>query len=161
MNEIKYNKITKETFKTLNENDLMFITNPGRMGDEDGSTFVLKKENTFIVYRVSGWMYGEITEDLITFDDMTKQFPKWKERWDNWENKEYDGKYKYVYMGFGNGLSVDKNIYDDFYQYLLEEAKTAKLYNEEDGENYNPCINFGAWKNALLKYAKENNINIK
>lgn len=30
----------------------MFITNPGRMGDEDEATFVIKDVNTFTIYRV-------------------------------------------------------------------------------------------------------------
>lgn len=39
------NKITKEELYKLNEDDLMFITNPGRMGDVDGSYFVIKNNN--------------------------------------------------------------------------------------------------------------------
>lgn len=61
-------------------------------GDEDGSTFIMK-------------------EDFITIDEMFEQFPKWKEAWQNCNNEEYDGKYIYVYMGFGKGIFVDKSIY--------------------------------------------------
>lgn len=35
--------ITKEELMKLNEDELMFITIPGRMGDIYGSTFVIKK----------------------------------------------------------------------------------------------------------------------
>ena len=54
MNKFETNKITKSDFLKLNEEDLMFITNPGRMGDEDGSTFIIKKENELTIYRVNG-----------------------------------------------------------------------------------------------------------
>ena len=78
MNEIEVNKISKSEFIKLNEKNLMFITNPGRMGDEDGSTFIIKHGN----------------------------------------EEEYKGKYKYLYMGFGNGLSIDNSIYSEFEPYL-------------------------------------------
>ncbi len=35
---MKINQIKKEKNFKLNEDNLMFITNPGRMGDEDGAT---------------------------------------------------------------------------------------------------------------------------
>ena len=37
MNSFKPNKITKDDFLNINEDDVMFVTNPGRMGDEDAS----------------------------------------------------------------------------------------------------------------------------
>ena len=40
MKEFKENKITKTDFKKLKEDNVLFITNPGRMGDLDGSYFV-------------------------------------------------------------------------------------------------------------------------
>ena len=54
MNKLVKNKITKEEFYTLDEKDLMFITNPGRMGDEEGVTFVIKSNNNYTVYRIDG-----------------------------------------------------------------------------------------------------------
>ena len=54
--QIKINKISKEEFLNIDEDDIMFITNPGRMGDEDGSSFIVKKNNEFIIYRLSEWM---------------------------------------------------------------------------------------------------------
>ena len=39
MNQFETNKISKQKFKELKEENLLFITNQGRMGDEDGSTF--------------------------------------------------------------------------------------------------------------------------
>ena len=35
--KIEMNEISREDFFKLKEEDLMFITNPGRMGDEDGN----------------------------------------------------------------------------------------------------------------------------
>ena len=50
-------KISKEEFLKINEDDVMFITNPGRMGDEDGSTFIIRQDNEYKIYRLDGWMY--------------------------------------------------------------------------------------------------------
>ena len=66
MREFKKNTIIKKEFIKLNEKDVMFITNPGRMGDEDGSTFIIKQGNEYIVYRIDGWLYGkkELSKDI-------------------------------------------------------------------------------------------------
>lgn len=157
MEKIKFNKITKEEFNKLVEDDLMFITNPGRMGDEDGSNFIIKKDGNYFAYRVDGWMYGERTSDSITLNDMLNKFPMWSERWHNWDNDNLDNKYKYIYMGFGNGLSVDKSIYDEFYKYLLEEAKKTDLYKQENREDYNPSINYKVWQDAFINFSLSKN----
>ena len=47
MRNIEYNHITKDEFKKIDEKNVMFITNPGRMGDEDGSYFIVKKRKYF------------------------------------------------------------------------------------------------------------------
>ena len=64
MNKFETNKISKSEFVKLNEDDLMFITNPGRMGDEDGATFIIKHGNEFTIYRVDGWMYRKRGEKI-------------------------------------------------------------------------------------------------
>lgn len=148
------NSITKEEFLKLNEDNLMFITNPGRMGDEDGITFVIKEENEFTMYRVSGWMYAERTEESILLKDAIKVFPKWDETWKNCNNENYQGKYKYIYMGFGNGLSVDKRIYDKFKPYL------DKYLNADS----KPVDVYKNWQKALedmLNDNEETNVNIR
>ncbi len=147
----KERKITKEDLMNLDEKDLLFITNPGRMGDEDGSTFVIKKDNRYIVYRVDGWMYpAKKEEDPISMDDMFKVFPKWKEAWKNQHKEDYNGKYVYIYTGFGNGLCVDKKIYDEYLPYLLEEIKNngwdATIYLNEA----NPGV-AESWQMALVR----------
>ena len=153
-NEI--NKISREEFFKLDEENLMFITNPGRMGDEDGSNFVVKNGDNYNFYRIDGWMYGDSSDsNYISTEEMFKVFPKWKEAWDNWNNSEYYGKYEYIYMGFGNGLCIDKRVYDEFYPYLIEEAKKNGNYNNETFEKNGPIF-FGVWKTAL-----ENMINNK
>ena len=119
--QIKINKISKEEFLNIDEDDIMFITNPGRMGDEDGSSFIVKKNNEFIIYRLSEWMYrskdfNEIKH--ISLNDALNQFPKWHEAWKNGDDENYHGKYKYLYMGFGNGLSINNSIYNEFKPYL-------------------------------------------
>ncbi len=155
MNEFKINKISKSDFLKLDEKDLMFITNPGRMGDEDGSTFIIRNDNEFIVYRVDGFMYPNNSEEVITLDDMLKQFPKWHEVWHNQNNKDYQGKYKYIYMGFGNGLSVDNSIYDEYKYYLDKE-----INNEEDTSLQYANI-FNAWDKAFINMVKEKEYVIK
>lgn len=148
-------KISKKDFYNLDENDLMFITNPGRMGDEDGSTFVLKIDDSYIPYRVNGWMYSNKNErnskNYISLDDMFQVFPKWKESWHNYYvDKEYNGKYIYIYMGFGNGLCVDKRIYKKYYSYLLNEIKDNGATIDVN-DKYDPSLNFSLWDHALIK----------
>ena len=41
-------------------------------------------------------------------------FDTWKHSSDN----NFNGKYKYLYMGFGNGLCIDYSIYKEFELYL-------------------------------------------
>ena len=76
-----------------------------------------------------------------------KQFPKWEEAWKNWNNEEYSGKYVYIYMGFGNGLSIDKSIYKEYEPYLLNEVKRIKEERNETEES--PSMYYPAWKPAV------------
>ncbi len=158
MNEIKI--IKKEDFLKIKEDDVYFITNPGRMGDEDGITFVVKQDDKYLMYRVNGWMYPKKDinkEDYITLNDVLKQFPKWYETWKNSNKKNYCGKYKYLYMGFGNGLCVDNRIYNDFKSYLDEEVKDyLNDYSEEEKKELKYAAIFNVWKNALIKMLNNN-----
>lgn len=152
MNKIEYNKISKSDFLELNEDDLMFITNPGRMGDEDGSTFVIKKGNEYTVYRVDGWMYPiEGKTSNISLNGTLKQFPKWQEAWKHKEEKEYNGKYKYLYMGFGNGLCVDTSIYREFEPYLNDLVDMFLLdKNDEDKKSQKYAAIYNVWEKAFI-----------
>ena len=157
MREINYNKITIDEFLKLDENNLMFVTNPGRMWDEDGSYFIIKENNKFIAYRISGWMYGQKEPNSVSFDMMCSHFPKWKETWKNYAEENYDGKYKYIYMGFGNGLCVDKRIYEDFNRLLELVISKDPMYKTEGKI---PALYYNSWEKALLLYVNEKNIEI-
>ena len=88
MDTINYHKITREEFLELNEDDIMFITNPGRMGDEDGIYFVIKENNNLTFYRVDGWMYGIGKE--ISLQDAFNKFPHWYYTWDHNRENNYN-----------------------------------------------------------------------
>ena len=151
MNHLKPNKITKEEFLKLKEENLMFITNPGRMGDEDGTTFVIKEGDQYKLYRIDGWMYPS-KEDNITLSDTEKQFPKWYETWEHSTDKDYKGKYQYLYMGFGNGLSVDQSIYKEYEPYLNQLVeKYLEGNTEEEKESLKYAAIYNVWEQALIE----------
>ena len=143
-------KVTDKDISKFNEDNLMFITNPGRMGDMYGTTFVMNENNELKEYYL---------DNIFKSTNIVKVFPEWKNTISTKDNKS--NKYKYVYMGFGNGLCIDKRIYDKYYPYLLEEVKKDDLYAEEDGDNYNPCINYSHWKNALDKMIEKEKLLLK
>lgn len=157
MRKINYNKITVNEFLKLDENNLMLVTNPGRMGDEDGSYFIMKDEDKFVAYRISGWMYGKEEHDSVSFDMMCSHFPKWKEAWNNHAKEDYDGKYKYVYMGFGNGLCVDKMNYEEFNKFLELVVSQDPRYKSERKIH---ALYYNSWEEALLLYVNEKNIEL-
>ena len=151
--KLEVNKISKKDFLKINEDDVMFITNPGRMGDEDGSTFIIKQDNKYIKYRLSEWMYHGKDfnkSEHISLDDALKQFPKWKDAWQNSNNEDYKGKYKYLYMGFGNGLSVDNSIYNEFKPYLDKKVEEY-LEGKEDKESLKYSAIYNVWEDAFIK----------
>lgn len=155
MNEFKIHKISKLELANLKEDDLMFITNPGRMGDEDGITFIIRHNNELTIYRVDGWLYPKAGEkEDVLLNDIEKQFPKWLDTWKHSNDKEYKGKYRYLYMGFGNGLSVDNSLYKEFEQYLnvlVEEYLEGN--NAEEKESLQYAAVFNVWQKALINMA--------
>ncbi len=154
MNGVKIHNISKSELAKLNEDDLMFITNPGRMGDEDGSTFIVKHGKELIIYRVDGLLYSK--EVNILLSDIEKQFPKWFDAWKNSTKKEYKGKYKYLYMGFGNGLCVDNSIFNEYEPYLESLVKEYLLNNcAEAKESLKYAAIFNVWKEAFIKMAND------
>ena len=142
------NTISKKDFLKINEDDVMFITNPGRMGDEDGSTFIIKDGNNYMIYRLDGWMYPSKQKDIITLEDTKKQFPKWYEAWHNSNNENYHGKYQYIYMGYGNGLCVDNRIYDDFKPFL-DQKVNEYLSDKKDKESLKYAAIMHTWIDAF------------
>lgn len=154
MKDIKYNRITKDEFEKIDEKDVMFITNPGRMGDEDGSCFIVKTGNVFIPYRVSGWMYSNGNVE-ITLDEFSKKFPLWMDMWKKSSESSNNGKYTYIYMGFGNGLSIDKSIYDEYYPYFESVVKSNEDYEEDENGNYPYHIAYNSWDTAFIEMCED------
>ena len=151
--ELPLNKISKEDFLKLSEDDVVLITNPGRMGDEDGTTFVTLINDKYTMYRIDGWMYpsrDRIKENFISMEDVKNHFPKW---FNSWEESSDNDKYKRVYMGFGNGLCIDKRIYDNYYYILRDLVKSDSNYKEDsDGVN---GLYFKYWEKAFYKMIKK------
>ncbi len=158
MKYFKLNHITNKEFKKINEDDVMFITHPGRMGDEDGSTFIVKNGNKFIAYRVSGWEYNH-DKCEVEYEEMLEAFPKWNEALDYKEKENYIGKYKYYYMGFGNILCVDRRISNIFDKHLEKTMiKLAPVY-ETTMKDY--ALKYNSWNEAAYETAKELNYEIE
>lgn len=151
-------KISKEDFFKINEDNVMFITNPGRMGDEDGSTFIVKEGNELITYRIDGWLYPNNNKDQISLENMAKQFPKWYKTWKNNEKMKNKGKYTYLYMGFGNGLCIDNSIYKK-YEPILNKIVEEDLKDktEEEKESLKYATIFNTWQKAIVEMIKERN----
>ena len=84
---MEYTKVTDEDIKKFNEDNLMFITNPGRMGDLYGSTFVMKENNELKEYYLDNIFKSTCIVDV---------FKEWKNTISNKDNKS--DKYNYVYM---------------------------------------------------------------
>jgi hypothetical protein len=153
MIELKEKKITKSEFKKLKEDDVLFITNPGRMGDEDGTTFIIKKGNGLILYRIDGWMYPNSIEKeyQISMKETAEQFPEWIKAWKHGSDQNYNGKYKYIYMGFGNGLCVDKTIYNEFEPYLNSRIdEYLKDSSPKEKEDLKYAATYNVWENAVI-----------
>lgn len=153
------NKISKEDFLKIKEKDVMFITNPGRMGDEDGLTFIIKQDNEYKIYRIDGFIYRSKDtkeSEYISLHDVKKQFPKWNETWKNNSNENYKGKYTYLYMGYENGLAVDNSIYSEYKTYLDEKVEEF-LEKEKDKESMKFAAIFNSWEDAFLNMINNKN----
>lgn len=147
-------EISKDEFLKLNEDDVLFITHPGRMLDEDGSTFVIKKDDNYIVYRISGWYMGDKgNPDFISHKEFLKQFPIF----DRNLHDESLNDYEYINMCFGNALFVKHDIYKEFKRYL---DRTLKFYStQEDYEDFSEsAIIFRAWDQALIDMAQDKGV---
>ncbi len=159
--EFEMNEISKEDFLKIKEEDIMFITNPGRMGDEDGLTFIIKKDKEFKIYRINGFLYPrKVTDESkrITFEETKKQFPIWAEGLKKGYTKNFKEKYKYIYMGFGNGLTINNSIYDKFKPYLDKEVEEY-LKDEEDKEGLQYAAMYNTWEDAFIDMIEDNNTN--
>ncbi len=133
--------ITKEEVMKLNEEDLMFITIPGRMGDIYGSTLVIRKDNKYIFYRIDNLFKN--------LDIIDKVFPIWSKSLKDFKKKYESDRYNYIYMGMGNGLCINKEIYYKFIPYLIKNAHKSNLYHGEKNLEYQSAINYEMWEKAL------------
>lgn len=166
INNDKIEKLIKSEFLKLKEENVMFITNPGRMGDEDGSNFIVKEGENYKLYRVDGWMYGNDLDssDYVSSKDVDFLFPQWYAahaedfqviRVGNLPCK-ITPKYVYMYLGFGNTLCIDKSIYNEFAKYLKEEIEIFK--KNPNHKNYEIMgIIYNVWLDAFLKLLKDKN----
>lgn len=153
MKDIEFIKITKKEFEKIEEKDVMFVTNPGRMGDTDGSNFIVKIGNVFYPYRVSNWMYSTDKAE-ITLEEFSKKFSLWMDMWNKADDNE-NIKYQYIYMGFGNGLSIDKSIYDEYYPYFESVVKSNEDYEEDENGNYPYYIAYNSWDTAFIEMCED------
>lgn len=135
--KIEEKKLSEEELNNLYEDELLFITYPGRMGDVYGCSFVIKNNDKLTFYRI---------ENLYEFKgNIYTQFPKWNEALKNYSEKKKTEKYEIIYMGFGNLLGVDKSVFNDFKPLAEEKMKNIS-------ENYSNDLKFGA---ACYTYWKE------
>ena len=109
---VKEENISEEDFKKLKEENLLFITYPGRMGDIEGCSFVMKDKDMIKFYRI---------ENLYTYKaNIYEIFPKWKDSLEKYKKKDSSSKYEIIYMGMGNLLGVDKTIVELFKSKIKE-----------------------------------------
>ena len=129
--------LTEEELNNLHEDELLFITYPGRMGDVYGCSLVINKNDKITFYRI---------ENIYDFKgNIYQQFPKWNEALKNYSEKKESDKYEIIYMGFGNLLGVDKRIFNTFKPLAEEKMKYIS-------ENYSKELKFGA---ACYTYWRE------
>ena len=111
----------------------MFINIPGRMGDIS-CTLVINDNEKYVFYKIDN-MYKYM-------DILCEIFPIWNNDVMNYEKGLDTSKYKFLDMGMGNYLCIDKEIYDKYITYLLELSQKNDL-------NYQPSINYKIWKKAI------------
>ena len=161
MNGVMIHKISRTELYQLSEEQLMFITNPGRMGDEDGVTFIMRQDNEFTIYRVDGLLYPN-EDNTIILGDLEKHFSKWFDTWKHSSDNNFNGKYKYLYMGFGNGLCIDYSIYKEFELYLNNLVdKYLEKCVDDDKEKYRYSAIFNVWEDAFIDMVSDRGYVIK
>ena len=69
--------------------------------------------------------------------------------------QSFKEKYKYIYMGFGNGLSIDNSIYDEYKTYLDKEVEEY-LKDEEDKEGLKYVAMYNTWEAAFVDMIEDN-----
>ncbi len=149
----KNNTITPKQFKRITEDKLMFITFPGRMGDIYGCTIITRENKNLYVYRI---------DKLHEFKcNVYNQFPHLLEALRNQKALE-SNTFKGIYMGYGNVLFVNKDIYDDYKKHLdkmvekeIKAQKKGNYYDESLKDYYPIMLCFTEWEKAVIDYAKK------
>ena len=138
---INEKKLTIDDLEKLKEDELLFITYPGRMGDINGCSFVIKSNNKIIFYRI---------DNLYKFKgNIYEKFPKWNEALKNYSEKKKSNKYEIIYMGMGNLLAVDKSVFRKF-EALIKERTNEIKGNYEDKLKFGfACYSF--WKETVYQ----------
>ena len=157
----KMNEISRDEFLKIREQDILFITHPGRMGDEDGSTFIINTTNGYKVYRISGWYFGDRTNpNFISYSEMADRFPNWISSIRTPEEKA-DSLYRYVYMGFGNSLCIKKDLYESFMKHLelaIDKYAEDRNIDSSEKEERRYAIIFSVWGEAVVNMAADANV---
>ena len=119
--DIKLHKISAKGLRGLKEEDVLFITAPGRMGDETGSTFIIKVEEGFVAYRVD-WA---IENPKISAQDVGLVFPQW------YKYDKKNSRYIRISIGLGNWIYVKKDIIEDYIPLLRDAIHDEFGYDED------------------------------
>lgn len=119
--DIKLHNISAKELKGLKEEDVLFITVPGRMGDETGSTFIIKVEEGFVAYRVD-WA---IENPKISAQDVGLVFPQW------YKYDKKNSRYIRISIGLGNWIYVKKDIIEDYIPLLRDAIHDEFGYDED------------------------------
>lgn len=135
--------ISIEELLKLNEEDLIMMLPPGRMGG-DNTILVYKQDDQFFEYYIDGSKY---------YDEINSVFPKRQETYENYYelNDHYYiiSDYYVLDMGMGCFIYIKKEYSKDFIlnvKMLLEEQLEKEL-TIEDVINSGPDI-CGVWREA-------------
>lgn len=136
--------INVEELLELNEENLIMMLPPGRMGGDD-TILVYKKDDKFFEYYIDGKNYN---------DEINTLFPKIREEYENYyddfTNFYYFGKNYYILdMGMGCLIYIKKEFGQDFISNvkMLQEKKLKKELTIEDVLNSGSDI-CGVWREA-------------
>ena len=116
----------------------MLVANPGRMWNENGSYFIMKDNDKFVAYRISGWMYGQKENNSVSFDMMCFHFSKWKEAFEKAAKKEiYLGRCE-IFVGLEQTIyhyyNCNNTIYKDLvnYEKVNDSMQESSFINKKD-----------------------------
>lgn len=106
----------------------------------------------------------EIERNPILFPIQRWQikFPDWSSSIGTVEENE-DSLYRYVYMGFGNGLSIKKDLYEPFMKHLafaVDRYAENRNIDRSEKEKNKYAIIFNVWDEAVVNIAADINVDL-